>query len=113
MKAANWLTHLEFDWDSPVWRHWFMALSDGCRLVRYDDRGNGLSDWDVAEISFRAFVCDLEHVVDAAGLRRFALFGLSKGASTAAAYAAKHPERVFHLILCGGFATGSLIEASD
>jgi len=113
VKAANWLTHLEFDWDSPVWRHWFTELSREHMLVRYDDRGNGLSDWDVQDISFDAFQQDLEHVVDAAGLERFALLGLSKGASTSAAYAAKHPDRVSHLILCGGFATGSLIDASD
>jgi len=113
VKAANWLTHLEFDWDSPAWRHWFTELSRDNRLVRYDDRGNGLSDWDVEDISFNAFLEDLEHVVDAAGLERFALLGLSKGASTSAAYAAKHPDRVSHLILCGGFATGRMVDASD
>jgi pimeloyl-ACP methyl ester carboxylesterase/DNA-binding SARP family transcriptional activator len=113
VKAANWLTHLEFDWNSPVWRHLFIELSRDHTLVRYDDRGNGLSDWDVEEISFNAFLRDLEHVVDAAGLERFALFGLSKGASTSVAYAAKHPDRVSHLILCGGFATGSLVDASE
>jgi len=113
VKAANWLTHLEYDWESPVWRHMFAELSRDNTLVRYDDRGNGLSDWDVEDISFDAFCKDLESVVDALGLERFALFGLSKGASTSAAYAAKHPDRVSHLILCGGFATGSLIDASD
>ncbi len=113
VKAANWLTHLEYDWDSPVWRHMFAELSRDHLLVRYDDRGNGLSDWDVEEISFRAFLKDLEHVVDAAGLDRFALFGLSKGAATSAAYAATHPDRVSHLILCGGFATGSQVDASE
>jgi len=113
VKAANWLTHLEYDWDSPVWRHWFTELSQEHMLVRYDDRGNGLSDWDVEDISFDAFLHDLEHVVDAAGLEQFALFGLSKGASVSSAYAAKHPDRVSHLILCGGFATGSMIDASD
>jgi DNA-binding SARP family transcriptional activator/pimeloyl-ACP methyl ester carboxylesterase len=113
VKAANWLTHLEFDWDSPVWRHWFTEFSREHMLVRYDDRGNGLSDWDVQDISFDAFLQDLEHVVDAAGLERFALLGLSKGASISAAYAAKHPDRVSHLILCGGFATGRMVDASD
>lgn len=113
VKAANWLTHLEFDWNSPVWSHLFTELSREHQLVRYDDRGNGLSDWDVEEISFDAFLQDLEHVVDAARLDRFALFGLSKGASTSVAYAAKHPERVSHLILCGGFAVGSLVDATD
>ena len=113
IKAANWLSHLEFDWESPVWRHFFGALAERNQLVRYDDRGNGLSDWDVEEISFEAFYRDLEHVADAVGLEKFALLGLSKGASTAARYAAEHPDRVSHLILCGGFATGSLIDASE
>ncbi|MGD8824481.1 MAG: alpha/beta fold hydrolase [Myxococcales bacterium] len=113
VKAANWLTHLEFDWESPVWRHVFTELSRDHLLVRYDDRGNGLSDWDVADISFEAFLKDLEHVVDAAKLDRFALLGISKGASVSAAYAALHPERVSHLVLVGGFATGRMVEASE
>ncbi len=113
VKAANWLTHLEFDWESPVWRHVYTELSRDHLLVRYDDRGNGLSDWDVEDISFDAFVKDLEHVVDAAKLDRFALFGISKGASVSAAYAALHPERVTHLLLVGGFATGRMVEASE
>jgi DNA-binding SARP family transcriptional activator/alpha-beta hydrolase superfamily lysophospholipase len=113
VKAANWLTHLEFDWESPVWRHVYTELSREHLLVRYDDRGNGLSDWDVADISFDAFLKDLEYVVDAAGLERFALLGISKGASVSAAYAALHPERVTHLLLVGGFATGRMVEASE
>lgn len=113
VKAANWLTHLEFDWESPVWRHVYTALSHDHKLVRYDDRGNGLSDWDVEEISYDAFLKDLEHVVDAAGLDRFALLGISKGASISAAYAALHPDRVSHLLLVGGFATGRMVEASE
>jgi len=113
VKAANWLTHLEFDWESPVWTHVFTELSRDHLLVRYDDRGNGLSDWDVADISFDAFLKDLEHVVDAAKLDRFVLLGISKGASVSAAYAALHPERVSHLVLVGGFATGRMVEASE
>jgi len=113
VKAANWLTHLEFDWESPVWRHVFTELSRDHLLVRYDDRGNGLSDWDVEDISFDAFLKDLERVVDAAKLERFALLGISKGASISAAYAALHPERVSHLLLVGGFATGRMVEASE
>lgn len=113
VKAANWLTHLEFDWESPVWRHVFSELSRDHMLIRYDDRGNGLSDWDVEDISFDAFSKDLEHVVDALRLERFALLGISKGASVSAAYAARHPDRVSHLILLGGFATGRLVEASE
>ncbi len=113
VKAANWLTHLEFDWESPVWQHVFTELSRNHQLVRYDDRGNGLSDWDVEEISFDAFLKDLEHVVDSARLDRFALLGISKGASISAAYAALHPERVSHLLLVGGFATGRMVDASE
>ncbi len=113
VKAANWLTHLEFDWESPVWRHVYTELSRNHLLVRYDDRGNGLSDWDVEDISFNAFLKDLEHVVDAAKLDRFALLGISKGASVSAAYAALHPERVTHLLLVGGFATGRMVDASE
>ncbi len=70
VKAANWLNHLEFDWQSPIWRHWFEELGKHHTLVRYDERGNGLSDWDAADLSFEAFVRDLEAVVDAAGLER-------------------------------------------
>ncbi len=113
VKASNWLTHLEFDWESPVWRHVFTELSRDHRLIRYDERGNGLSDWDVEDISFDAFYRDLESVVDTLRLDRFALFGISKGASVSAAYAARHPDRVSHLILIGGFATGRLVEASE
>ena len=113
VKASNWLTHLEFDWESPVWRHVFTELSRDHRLIRYDERGNGLSDWDVEDISFDAFYRDLESVVDTLRLDRFALWGISKGASVSAAYAARHPDRVSHLILVGGFATGRLVEVSE
>jgi DNA-binding SARP family transcriptional activator/pimeloyl-ACP methyl ester carboxylesterase len=113
VKAANWLSHLEFDWESPVWRHVFKELSRDHQLIRYDDRANGMSDWDVDEVSFNAFSQDLEHVIEANRLERFALWGTSKGAAVSAAYAARNPERVTHLVLCGGFATGNLIDASD
>ena len=106
VKAANWLNHLEFDWQSPIWRHLFEALASHHLLVRYDERGNGLSDRTVENFAFEAFVRDLETVVDAAGLNRFALFGISQGASVAIAYAVRHPERVTHLIIYGGFALG-------
>ena len=106
VKAANWLNHLEYDWESPVWRHVFHELARDHRLVRYDERGNGLSDWDVEDISFDAFVRDLETVVDAAGLERFPLLGISQGCSVSIAYAARHPERVSHLVLYGGYARG-------
>jgi pimeloyl-ACP methyl ester carboxylesterase len=106
VKTANWLNHLEFDWRSPVWAPLFRHLAARWRLVRYDERGNGLSDWSVPLLSFDAFVQDLETVVDAAGVRRFALFGISQGAPVAIAYAVRHPERVSRLILSGGFAQG-------
>jgi len=106
VKAANWLNHLEYDWQSPVWSHLLHALAAEHRLIRYDERGNGLSDWDVKDISFDAFVRDLESVVDAAGLERFALLGLSQGCAVSIAYAVRHPERVSHLVLYGGYARG-------
>jgi pimeloyl-ACP methyl ester carboxylesterase/DNA-binding SARP family transcriptional activator len=106
VKAPNWLTHLEYDWKSPIWRHLARALAQERTLVRFDQRGNGLSDWQVDDISFEAFVRDLETVVDAAGLQRFPLFGLSQGCAISIAYAVRHPERVSHLILLGGYPVG-------
>lgn len=112
VRAAHWMTHLEFDWQGPVWRPWLTELSRNNTLVRYDARGCGLSDWDVADVSFDAWVADLEAVVTAAGLARFALLGASQSASIAIAYAVKHPERISHLILYGGFARGRLKRGS-
>ena len=106
VKTGNWMNHLEYDWESPVWSHLLHWLADGRELIRYDARGNGLSDWDVQDISFEAFVRDLEAVVDAAGLERFALFGASQGCAFSIAYAVKFPERVSKLVLYGGFARG-------
>jgi len=106
LKAANWLSHLEADWNSPVWSHFLSELCRHNKLVRYDERGTGLSDWKAEDISFEAFVADLEAVVEAAGLDRFALFGLSQGCAVSIAYAVRHPERVTHLVLLGGFARG-------
>jgi class 3 adenylate cyclase/pimeloyl-ACP methyl ester carboxylesterase len=106
VKAGNWLNHLEYDWDSPVWRPFLLQLSKDHRLVRYDPRGTGLSDWDVADLSLDAWASDLATVVDAAGVDRFPLFGLSQGCAVSVAYTVQHPERVSHLILCGGFAVG-------
>lgn len=108
VKTANWLTHLEFDWNSPVWRHWLTELSSGLTLIRYDERGCGLSDWDVPEMSFQSWIRDLEAVVEHAGLERFPLLGVSQGAAVAVAYAAQHPERVTGLVLYGGYARGRL-----
>lgn len=106
VKAANWLNHLEYDWESPIWRPFLQALAGAYRLVRYDERGNGLSDWTVDDISFEAFVSDLESVVEATGLEKFPLFGMSQGCAVSIAYAVRHPERVTHLILLGGYARG-------
>lgn len=106
VKAANYLTHLEHDWSSPVWRHWMQALSETNRLIRYDARGSGLSDWDVATYNMDAWVRDLEAVTDALGLERFDLLGISQGSAVCVAYAVKHPERVSHIILYGGYARG-------
>jgi class 3 adenylate cyclase/pimeloyl-ACP methyl ester carboxylesterase len=111
MKTGNWMTHLEFDLESPIWRHLYRELAKDHTLVRYDARGNGLSDRAVEEISFDAFVRDLATVVDAAGLTRFALLGISQGCGVSIAYAARHPERLSHLILYGGFAVGRMKRA--
>ncbi len=113
VKAANWLSHLELDWNAPIWSPLYRALARDHRIIRYDERGNGLSDWDVDDISFTAFVTDLETVVDATGLERFALLGISQGAAVSIEYAVRHPERVSHLILFGGYAAGWRIDASD
>jgi DNA-binding SARP family transcriptional activator/pimeloyl-ACP methyl ester carboxylesterase len=106
VKTANWLNHLEFDWQSPVWRHLLRELSSEFRLIRYDERGNGLSDWKVDDFSFEALVRDLESVVDAAGLDRFPLLGISQGCAVAIGYAVRHPERVTRMVLHGGYAKG-------
>jgi class 3 adenylate cyclase/pimeloyl-ACP methyl ester carboxylesterase len=106
MKTGNWMTHLEFDLESPIWRHLYRDLAKDHTLVRYDARGNGLSDRTVDDISFDAYVSDLEAVVDAAGMTRFALLGISQGCAVSIAYAVRRPERVSHLILYGGYALG-------
>lgn len=106
LKTANWMNHLEHDWESPVWRGLFRALAATRRLVRYDERANGLSDWEAADLSLDAFVADLGAVADAAGLDRFPILGVSQGCSVAIEYAARHPDRVTHLVLFGGFARG-------
>jgi pimeloyl-ACP methyl ester carboxylesterase len=106
VKAANYLTHLEFDWESPVWRHWLGALAAGRRLIRYDERGCGLSDWDIEDFSLEAWVADLEAVVEGLGLDRFPLLGISQGGPVAIEYAVRHPEKVTHLVLYGTYARG-------
>jgi pimeloyl-ACP methyl ester carboxylesterase/DNA-binding winged helix-turn-helix (wHTH) protein len=106
VKAGNWLNHLEYDWESPIWSHLLSDLASEHRLIRYDARGNGLSDWDADDISFEAFVRDLESVVEATRPGKFALLGISQGCAVCIAYAVQHPEQVSHLVLYGGFARG-------
>ena len=91
VKAPHWLTHLEHEWQSPIWKPWIESLSRSHTLLRMDERGCGLSDWKVGDISFEAMVRDLEAVVDAAGFERFALMGHSQGGAIAVEYAARHP----------------------
>jgi pimeloyl-ACP methyl ester carboxylesterase/DNA-binding CsgD family transcriptional regulator len=107
IKAANWLTHLEYDLESPVWGHWIRFLGEHFRFLRWDERGCGLTDRDVDELSFERWLGDLEALADVAGVDGpFALLGISSGAAICAAYAARHPERVSRLILYGGYARG-------
>src|SRR4051794_40134301 len=103
VKTGHWMTHLEFDLESPVWRDFYRELSRDHTFYRYDARGNGLSDREVPDVTFENFVDDLEAVVDAAGIERFALLGISQGCAVSVAYTVRHPERVSHLILHGGF----------
>jgi pimeloyl-ACP methyl ester carboxylesterase/DNA-binding winged helix-turn-helix (wHTH) protein len=109
VKAANWLNHLEFEWRSPIWVHWVTEFTKHHTLYRYDERGNGLSDWNIDDFSFEAWVRDFEQLIDTLNLDRFALFGLSQGGAVAVSYAARHPERVSKLILCGSFARGWML----
>jgi pimeloyl-ACP methyl ester carboxylesterase len=106
VKTGNWMTHLEYDLESPIWRHVWQALAREHTLIRYDTRGNGLSDWEADDISFDAWVSDLETVCDATKLERFAILGISQDCAVSIAYAVRHPERVSHLVLYGGFALG-------
>ncbi len=108
MKVGNWMSHLEYDWNSPVWQPWLENWSRFHTFYRYDPRGCGLSDWNVSDFSFDALVSDLETVVDAAGLEQFDLFAMSQGGCVSIAYTAKHPERVRRLILYGGYLQGGL-----
>ena len=108
LKAPNWLCHLEYEWQSPVWRPWILGLARNYSLVRFDQRGTGLSDWDVSEISVESMEADMTAVADAAGLEKFALLGLSQGAAFSISYAVRHPERVKCLVLLGGRTRGIL-----
>jgi pimeloyl-ACP methyl ester carboxylesterase/DNA-binding CsgD family transcriptional regulator len=112
VKAATWLSHLEVDWGSPVWSHLLREMSSRGTFVRYDERGCGLSDWMVPDLSFDSWVSDLEAVADALGAERFVVLGISQGAAVAIAYAVRHPERVSHLVLHGGYARGRLVRSN-
>jgi pimeloyl-ACP methyl ester carboxylesterase/DNA-binding CsgD family transcriptional regulator len=106
VRAGTWLTHVQHDWESPIWAHWLRFMSSGHTLVRYDPRGCGLSQSDVDHITFDDWVDDLEAVVDRLELKSFPLFGMSQGGAVAAEYAIRHPERVSHLTLYAPLVTG-------
>ncbi len=108
IKTAAYMSHLEYDWNSRIFGHWLAAFCHHHTLIRYDERGTGLSDWDVEDFSFEAWVHDLEAVVHATGAERFPLFAQSQGGTVAIAYAARYPEKVSHLILFGAYARGWL-----
>jgi pimeloyl-ACP methyl ester carboxylesterase/DNA-binding CsgD family transcriptional regulator len=107
VRAAHWMSHVEFDLESPVWRPWLVELSRQHTYIRYDQRGCGLSDREVADLSLDAWVADLEAVVDSTKLRRFPLLGMSQGGAVALAYAVRHPEKISHLVLFGAYALGA------
>jgi len=107
VRVANCFNHLDFEWQSPIWHHWVRDIGQICSILRYDGRCNGLSQWDAEDVSFEAWIHDLETIVDAAGLDQFALLGHSQGGAVAIAYAIRHPERVSHLVLCGGYSRGA------
>ena len=106
VKAPNWLTHLEYEWETPIWRHWWEELARDHTVIRFDQRGCGLSDWNVGEMSFDSWVSDLEAVVAATKVERFDLLGISQGGPVAVEYAVRHPEHVSRLILFGVYARG-------
>jgi len=113
LRVANWLSHINLDWDSPLWKHWFRELSRGHRLIRYDPRGTGLSDRRVNDLSLEAWVADLEAVVEALDLERFSLLGFCQGGATAVAYAASHPQRVERLVLYDSYLRGSYVDGAS
>lgn len=106
LRAPMWQSHLEYEWQSPFRRPLMTGVASGCRLVRFDQRGTGLSDWEVDRISVDAMIEDMRAVVTATGLERFALWGHSQGAAFAVRYAAEHPEQVASLVISGGFLKG-------
>jgi pimeloyl-ACP methyl ester carboxylesterase/DNA-binding CsgD family transcriptional regulator len=114
VKAANWLTHLEYEWQSPVWKHWIQFFSEHWRLVRFDERGCGMSEWQAGPLSLREWAADLEAVIDAARPDApVTLVGISQGASTCIQYAIRHPERVARMVLYGGYTRGGLLRGTE
>ncbi len=111
LKAANWMTHLDLERTTPLWSHWLDGLARHRRLIRYDERGCGLSDWDIPDFTLDDWVDDLETVVEAVGLDRFPVLGVSQGGAVAIAYAVRRPERVSRLVLAGAYARGRLVRA--
>jgi pimeloyl-ACP methyl ester carboxylesterase/DNA-binding CsgD family transcriptional regulator len=112
LRAAHWMSHVDYDLKSPVWRPWVEALSANNRYVRYDPRGCGLSDRHVADLSLEAWQADFDAVAASIEEPRFALLGLSQGGALAVSYALRHPERVSHLILLNAYAQGARIRAN-
>lgn len=104
MIASCWLSHLQYDWQSPVWRHLLEDLGEICTVIRYDERGFGLSDRDIEDCSLDARVGDLRAVVESANVGRFALVGMSQGGPVAIRYAARYSDRLSRLILFGAWA---------
>jgi pimeloyl-ACP methyl ester carboxylesterase/DNA-binding CsgD family transcriptional regulator len=102
--STCWLSHLQFDWESPVWRHFLADLGRFATVIRFDERGHGLSDWDAQDHSLEARIGDLEAVADAAGFETFALMAMAQGGPVAISYAARHPERVDRLLFYGSYA---------
>lgn len=110
LRVGGWMTHIEHDWDSPIWRHWLRELTRDHTLARFDIRGSGLSDRDVNGQTLEAWVRDVEAVVDSLGWRRFPILGVCQGAAIAVTYALRHPERVSHLILYNAYSCGAFSE---
>jgi pimeloyl-ACP methyl ester carboxylesterase/DNA-binding CsgD family transcriptional regulator len=105
--STCWLSHLQFDWESPVWRHFLVDLGKFATVIRFDERGHGLSDWDVTDHSLQARIGDLEAVADAAGFDRFALMAMAQGGPVAISYAALHPDRISRLLFYGSYASAA------
>lgn len=113
VKASNWLTHLEYEWQSPVWQHWLQFFAGNFHFVRYDERGCGMSEWQEGELSARVWTDDLEAVIEAADPKEpVTLLGISQGAVACIGYALRHPERVSRLILYGGYARGPFLRGT-